>query len=163
MNNPLKYTDPTGNKWWHWALGDVLSGGILSLTGITTGATTFVSAITTVTTTLAFAQASLPAIQSTTMALDQTHSFFYMYANGDSKKFENAWKIDIGMLMHIPGWETEQAMIGNTISHYRNMTGNVDNVEINRGSVLVVSPLPTPSCLRILEPLILAHEKESKI
>ena len=21
LNNPLKYTDPTGEKWWHWALG----------------------------------------------------------------------------------------------------------------------------------------------
>ncbi len=32
MNNPLKYTDPTGNKWWYWVIGDVLSGGMVSAT-----------------------------------------------------------------------------------------------------------------------------------
>ncbi|NPD44849.1 MULTISPECIES: RHS repeat domain-containing protein [unclassified Lentimicrobium] len=37
MNNPLKYTDPTGNKWWHCALGDVLSGGALSSAAVLFG------------------------------------------------------------------------------------------------------------------------------
>lgn len=47
LNNPLIYTDPTGEKWWHWAMADVLSGGFLSSTALVT--TEF--AFTTVTTT----------------------------------------------------------------------------------------------------------------
>lgn len=126
LNNPLIYTDPTGEKWWHWALADVLTGGALSLTGITT-----------ISVTAATFQTSLPAIQTTMMSMDQSYSYFYGLATGDGSKFENATKIDAGLLLHIPGWESEQALIGNTISHARNITGNVDNVEINHGTVLV--------------------------
>jgi RHS repeat-associated protein len=38
INNPLKYTDPSGEKWWHWLIGDVLTGGLLSSTAIGFGA-----------------------------------------------------------------------------------------------------------------------------
>ncbi|MDO5666030.1 MAG: polymorphic toxin type 23 domain-containing protein, partial [Bacteroidia bacterium] len=37
LNNPLKYTDPTGEKMWPWLLGEVLTGGLLSFTAVTTG------------------------------------------------------------------------------------------------------------------------------
>ncbi len=45
-NNPLMYTDPTGYKWWAWALGtaDVLSGGAISAAGITTAVSALVGA-----------------------------------------------------------------------------------------------------------------------
>ena len=46
LNNPLIYTDPTGEKWWHWALSDVLSGGFLSSTALVTAE----FALTTITT-----------------------------------------------------------------------------------------------------------------
>jgi len=36
LNNPLKYTDPSGNKWWHWAIADVLTGGAISFTAAAT-------------------------------------------------------------------------------------------------------------------------------
>jgi len=38
LNNPLKYSDPTGEKWWHWALGiaDFLGGGVLSAAALIT-------------------------------------------------------------------------------------------------------------------------------
>jgi hypothetical protein len=39
--------------------------------------------------------------------------------------------------MHIPGWETPQTILGNVVSHARNMTGNVDNVEVGLNYVLV--------------------------
>jgi hypothetical protein len=45
LNNPLMYVDPAGEKWWHWLLGDVLTGGVfsgtLSATVITTGLLTY--------------------------------------------------------------------------------------------------------------------------
>jgi RHS repeat-associated protein len=34
LNNPLKYTDPSGEKWWHWLIGDIFTGGLLSSTAI---------------------------------------------------------------------------------------------------------------------------------
>ena len=45
LNNPLKYTDPTGEKWWHWALGigEILTGGLVSGTAITTGLAAYLS------------------------------------------------------------------------------------------------------------------------
>jgi hypothetical protein len=36
LNNPLKYTDPSGEKWWHWALEDILTGGIATGTSLAT-------------------------------------------------------------------------------------------------------------------------------
>ncbi len=41
LNNPLKYTDPSGEKWWHWALADILTGGLISI-----GATAIISTCT---------------------------------------------------------------------------------------------------------------------
>ena len=40
LNNPLIYTDPTGEKWWHLVLGDVLTGGLLSSTALMTAGAT---------------------------------------------------------------------------------------------------------------------------
>ena len=47
LNNPLIYTDPTGEKWWHWALSDVLSGGFLSSTALVTAEFAFTTVTTT--------------------------------------------------------------------------------------------------------------------
>ena len=47
MNNPLKYTDPTGEKWWHWALGNLLTGGLLSTTALLTAEVATTTIITT--------------------------------------------------------------------------------------------------------------------
>ena len=42
LNNPLKYTDPSGEKWWHWLLGEILTGGMVSI-AIATAAGTAVT------------------------------------------------------------------------------------------------------------------------
>lgn len=47
LNNPLIYTDPSGEKWWHWAVADVLSGGFLSSTALVTAEFAFTTATTT--------------------------------------------------------------------------------------------------------------------
>lgn len=33
LNNPLIYTDPTGEKWWHWALIVVMMGLVAGYSG----------------------------------------------------------------------------------------------------------------------------------
>ena len=47
LNNPLIYTDPTGEKWWHWALADVLSGGFLTSTLLVSTEFVVTTAVTT--------------------------------------------------------------------------------------------------------------------
>lgn len=41
MNNPLVYVDLSGEKWWKWLLGDILTGGLISTTAITTGVSAY--------------------------------------------------------------------------------------------------------------------------
>jgi hypothetical protein len=36
MNNPTSFVDPSGNKWWHWLVADVLTGGLISQTAVCT-------------------------------------------------------------------------------------------------------------------------------
>jgi hypothetical protein len=51
----------------------------------------------------------------------------------------NTSMIDAGLLLHIPGWETDQTLIGNTFSHFRNLSGNVDRVDFFDGATYVTS------------------------
>lgn len=44
--------------------------------------------------------------------------------------------------MNIPGWETRQTVMGNVVLHARNMTGNVDDVEIKNWTVHVADDKP---------------------
>lgn len=69
-------------------------------------------------------------MQNTTLKVKNTWNEY-------GKRTANAAKIDAGLFMHIPGWETGQTIVGNIISHSRNITGGVDNVEINHWTVLV--------------------------
>jgi RHS repeat-associated protein len=40
LNNPMRYTDPSGEKtqWWQWLVGDILTGGMVSFTAASAGA-----------------------------------------------------------------------------------------------------------------------------
>ena len=49
----------------------------------------------------------------------------------------NALRIEAGLFMHTPGWETPQSVMGNVSAHARNITGNVTNVEVGLNYVLV--------------------------
>jgi RHS repeat-associated protein len=156
LNNPLKYTDPTGHKlkWWQWGLiglgADLLTGGAISITAgltgmfatTTAGLTSSFAATTIGQTGMLFAStytttlASLPIIQTSISATDFVVAYFDCIVRND-KLLKNWFKIEAGMFLHIPVWETIQAQMGNTVSHFRNMTFQVDNVEVNKGSVLV--------------------------
>ena len=160
------YYDPTGEKlkWWQWMLiglgVDVGTGGAISGATITTGITTAGFAAATATSTLGFAAATATStigfagatVTSTTgfamlatsppmlIPLHQTLSSFDITANlvqGKWNGLKNALLIDAGIFLQIPGWEDRQTFMGNSISHFRNMIGQIDNVEISRGSVLV--------------------------
>ena len=63
LNNPLIYTDPTGEKWWKWvAIGlglDALTGGAFSISALTTGTAVVSTVGTTAGTTVAVAAGTL--------------------------------------------------------------------------------------------------------
>jgi len=53
-------------------------------------------------------------------------------------KTNNALRIDVGLLMHIPVWETPQTFIGNLVSHFRNQIGHVDEVTLDWKNMTVL-------------------------
>jgi len=145
INNPLMYTDPTGEKWWRWLLAAV---------GLSEPVSTPSFVTSTITTSYLTAEFNLAHIGPLVHSVDYTVSGTKSVINSikdifnpqghayedDSWIFEDLWnsiKIDAGLLLHIPGWETEQTLIGNTAAHFRNATRNVDNVEIKNWTVLV--------------------------
>ena len=158
VNNPLIYTDPSGEKWWHWLLGKVLTGGMVSMTAAVTGTTVSAMATTIASTSAITYMAAnttlhsmiLP-IQQSAMISDYTMGAFYnaTHAGDVPDRLGNAFKIDVGYLFSIPGWEDTQSLLGNTVSHLRNLTGNVDNVEIDwdRMTVLVNDVNPKKNAL----------------
>ncbi|GHT17579.1 hypothetical protein FACS189429_1950 [Bacteroidia bacterium] len=95
LNNPFKYTDPTGEKWWHtllFGIADSMLGGALSISAITTAS----SAAATVGT----MAGTVSGIALTNGIMNSTLSFFGSLgsANYDiMKRMGNAWKLSWGM------------------------------------------------------------------
>ncbi len=129
LNNPLIYTDPTGEIFGLiWAVNravksadrkvSYVKGTINQIEGI--GEALRNGAIN--------PHLSKEQRQEAWVHADPTINY---------KQLINSYKIDAGMFMHIPGYESKQALLGNTYSHWRNMTGNVTNVEIGPNYVLV--------------------------
>jgi len=125
INNPLKYTDPTGE----FFLGTVLTfvGDLLKTTFIDGG----------------LDPTSKSARQNAWKDFDPTAQW---------SPTNKARKIDIGGFKTDPNrnfwgrswqlisrwtWELPQTVLGKTISHVRNMTGNVDDVSYYGGATLV--------------------------
>ena len=73
MNNPLKYTDPTGEKWWHWLLG--ISTVLDPISTITTLTVTAGSAAATASALITSAATTQTAFNTTTYFQMDLHSF----------------------------------------------------------------------------------------
>ena len=125
MNNPLKYTDPSGE----FFLGSLLTffGDLLKTAFIDGG----------------LDPTSKSARQNAWKDFDPTAQW---------SATNKAWKIDIGGFKTDPHrtivgrglqflsrwtWEIPQTLLGKGASHIRNMTGNVDDVSYYRGATLV--------------------------
>ncbi len=151
-NNPLKFTDPSGHKWWHWAVADVLTGGAVSTTvgvsalgisaAISTSATSSLIAIG------ATYSNPLSAGSSAWMAgVASTGSF----TEGD-RRARNSWRIWDGLrqtdgnrtvagqglqLVSRFTWEAPQTALGNVFSQVRNTSGDVTDVNYYGGATIV--------------------------
>lgn len=158
----MRYTDPSGEKWGWWALAEVLSGGMVSIT--TVGS---------------YSAAALTAanIQATTSIADFMYSstmttfniFKDIFDPGDHIYEDDSWifkdlanciKIDLGLpysvvaafdfdksatgmewpmqiFNNMTGGEFIQTNIGNAFAHHQNMAGNIDKIGYYRGRTMV--------------------------
>ncbi|MCQ2975735.1 MAG: RHS repeat-associated core domain-containing protein [Bacteroidales bacterium] len=129
LNNPLKYTDPSGEKWWHWALGAFL------LDPITTSITACATATAAIGTYSTVVATGLIPFQGTLTAATIPSKNYW-------GKVKNAWNIDLGLfksdsfghLMSRFLWEYPQTGVGNFYSNFRNIIGNVDRVDYYKGA-----------------------------
>jgi len=117
LNNPLKYVDPSGE----FFLGSLFTVHLEFFKTIFTKGG--------LDPTLIFGTSSQKA--------EWRDSWSDFDPTKTGTKTNNAIKIDLGSFLHIPGWETKQTILGKSFAHIRNITGNVDNVEIKNGIVLV--------------------------
>jgi len=156
LNNPLKYTDPSGEKLKLWQLGllDILTGGVVSLTAT--------SLITT----------EVPTWTANAAGLTFINSF------SGQDRVDNTWDIWKGLFKTNPKLSNEdqalqwisrftlqapQTQAGYTASQGRNLFGGVDNVEYFDGATLVNRNNPKGGGGMTLSPFILGTNLEASI
>ena len=145
-NNPLMYTDPTGNKmkWWGWLL---LGFGLLDPV---TATATVITAGTTVA-----SMAATTAISTYPLTFLTTLPFLpYNGNSGDMDRVRNAYRINNGFFVTDKNksffgrvwqfvsrnsWEVLQTIGGYAYSQGRNLGGKVDHVEYWGGATFVIS------------------------
>ena len=160
LNNPLIYTDPTGEKWnkKHWtALADFLTGGAISATSATLGSTVAAFLVPTAT------QAAMigDPVGDATWAwcagvIDELWSggnIGEAFAEGDRRAY-NSWKISYGQLIADPDdgggfwevlsrltWQQPVTMVGNELAQFTNHTARVEVDYFHGATVLQNSSL----------------------
>lgn len=133
LNNPLKYTDPSGEKWKPWILGAFLLDPVSFCVTVCATATAATGLFTTIT------ASGLMPFQGTLFALS-------IPSKNYDKKICNAFQIDKGMFRAKNfwhwnsrySWESLQTGLGNMYSHIRNIIGKVDRVDYYDGATFCV-------------------------
>lgn len=129
LNNPLKYNDPTGQKWWHWALAAFLLDPVTTTVTASSAVSIVPIAIPT-----AYSIGMTPYGGTVISALTPSLSY--------TKNIKNAFEIDNSMFSGnfkqiLSKWtkQSVQAGFGNSIAHILNLSGNVDKVTEKDGMV----------------------------
>jgi hypothetical protein len=153
LNNPLKYTDPDGEKWWHWTIGAALLGVPMMLDP----ATTAISVSTTATAVLSSTQAVATSYAGTSQGIDFLVTFLGSFYNGltwTGQRLMNHGKFLIGLFKTDPNlndgrntwrtflrftWESPQTMAGIGYSLNRNTVGAVDRIDYLGGATFVTN------------------------
>ena len=144
-NNPLKYTDPSGNAWYHVAIADVLTGGAFSTTAL-------------LSTPVAVSLASTTGSFGFALGLTSTNGDRWQGAkHQSSRQVSNGFKITGGLYQTDPNrtfagqmlqlvsrftWELPQTGLGFAVSTGRNAIGDVSNVDYYGGATLVNNNRP---------------------
>jgi RHS repeat-associated protein len=135
LNNPFKYTDPSGNKWWHWLTGvlaDVVTGGGYSLSLVNSMVTTM-------------------AVDFTRMFITSGH-FSDIDPTASWSLTNKQWKINAGLYAYDPHkksggqfwevfsrhtWQSFQSGIGHAMSSIQNLFYGVNRVDYYGGATTV--------------------------
>jgi RHS repeat-associated protein len=162
LNNPLKYTDPSGEKWGWWLLGEILSGGMVSITTVGSYSAAALTA--------ANIQVFSSIADFTYSSTKTTYNIFAdifnsgAHPHGDDswifKDLANCIKIDLGfpystiaafdfdksatgmewpmqVFNNFGGGEYIQSNIGNSFAHRQNIKGNIDKIGYYKGRTTV--------------------------
>ena len=142
-------------KWWHWLGLDLLTGGAVSMTVVTTAATAIGTA--------GLVATALPIIQTTVSSIDFGIIFFGTLFNGDpawgGKRFDNWLKLELQPFNSLAGlfdydksanwyeWPMQvinnfggeflQDQIGTTFAHLQNIGGNIDEIGYYKGRAII--------------------------
>jgi hypothetical protein len=142
LNNPLVFTDPSGEKWWHWLVGGLIGGDIFIGGGL-------ISSTAAIMTGTAFN--TVPVIANTLSAVDFTSIWLQSFSNSGEagRRFDNWLKMEfqpfnsilgtfrydqsanwvewpLQVLHNLTGGEFLQDYLGNGLGHYLNISGKVD-------------------------------------
>ena len=138
LNNPLKYTDPTGEKWWHWAMADVLSGGLLSSTALVTAEFAFTTAATTSMTFLPMRLANSNECYEMQKLISPV-AFKFNYGFGSTNHF------GVDVSLGLPGAPSYRWHCGASYYFGKNVYGNYNGWETRTGSEISILPLASYS------------------
>ncbi|MDR0828845.1 MAG: FG-GAP-like repeat-containing protein [Prevotellaceae bacterium] len=165
LNNPFKYTDPTGEKWWHWLLG----AAFLGVPMLVDPASTIAGISTIGMATYTMATATSAAVSFTMSAVDFTTIFWGTLFTGDTqeggRRFANWAKIEAARFTGIVGnfyfdktanvgeWglqvfnaitlgyrEVLQNNVGNILTHALNIGGKVEQTGFYQGRLISRTP-----------------------
>lgn len=133
MNNPLMYTDPSGEKWWHWLIGGGLSGGGIPSLYLAKG----------------IGHATTSWLDGVIDGMDGVAFNGSSWREADSRA-QNSWKISKGLFIADEGsdwdkfwqvlsrhtWQQPMTEVGNLYAHFSNNYGSVD-VEYFHGATVL--------------------------
>jgi RHS repeat-associated protein len=165
-NNPLMYTDPSGQKikWWGWMLiglgVDALTGGAISAGAMLTASIALPTAMATSPTAASFgiavgSMAATTAISTYPLTALTTIPFLpYNGMSGDMNRVKNAFRINNGLFVTDKNknffgrlwqfvsrnsWEVLQTIGGYAYTQGRNLGGKVDQVEYWGGATFAIT------------------------
>jgi RHS repeat-associated protein len=154
LNNPLIYSDPSGEKWWHWlGIGLGLLDPVSAITtGLAISGTISASALTT----MPVAAGTAATIAGTTYATTIANTPLLFFGGAIDKDWargrqlvSQSWKINNGLfypdsnqdfldqmqqLTSRLTWEGLQTIAGYNYTQIRNGIGNVDRVDFLGGA-----------------------------
>ena len=159
LNNPLVYSDPSGEKWWHWVFGGLAL--LDPVSAITTGLAISGSASASALTTAAVAAGTTTTIAGSSYVTTIANTPLLFFGGAIDKGWDRgrqlvsqSWKINNGLFYSDPNqnfwdrmqhltsrftWEGLQTIVGYDYTQIRNGVGNVDRVDYLGGATFATN------------------------
>ncbi|GHT18483.1 hypothetical protein FACS189429_5090 [Bacteroidia bacterium] len=136
LNNPFKYTDPSGEKWWLWVGLELLSGGLFSST-ISQTITMFTVTGSAWSNTVALMRLPVEFDKGLDQFSRNMQLTFGLFARDNNKNkgfWGNLWKI-----FSRNTWESWQTQVGLGYNYWRNSFDYIDRVDYLGGATFATN------------------------